>query len=169
MRNLATLAMLALLTSGAHAQSVNFGAGVSQADLTALQSSVMSAMPKPASNVPPTDTTTGAVGSSPDYMRADAPRPARYRAGNCTIAGGQGQCTINWSTAFAVTPQPLADPAVLNPGFATAQLTCNWISLSTTQGVIGCRSSILSLAILGNILTALGNGATVYGAAIQPL
>jgi len=171
MKILASLAFAAALiwTGAAAAQSTNFSSGVTASDLTALQSSIMAAMPKPASSVPPTDTTTGAVGSSPDYMRADAPRPARYRAGNCTIAGGQGQCTINWSTAFAVTPQPLADPAVLNPGFATSQLTCNWISLSTTQGVIGCRSSILSLAILGNILTALGNGAVVYGAAIQPL
>lgn len=149
------------------------GAGVTQQQLDAamssVQSTVMAAMPKPAAIVPPTDTTTGAVGISPDYMRADAPRPARYRAGNCTIAGGAGQCTIPWSTPFAVTPQPLGDPAVLNPNFATAQLTCNWVTMTVNNGTVICRSSILSLAILGNILTALGNGATVYGTAVQPL
>lgn len=145
------------------------GAGVTKAYVDSQVTAIMSAMPKPAAIVPPTDTTTGAVGSSPDYMRADAPRPARYRSSSCTIAGGQGQCTITWSTPFASTPNPLGDPAVLNPGFATAQLTCNWAALSTTQGTVICRSSILSLAILGNILTLLGNGATVYGTAVQPL
>lgn len=126
-------------------------------------------MPTPADTIPPTDNATGAAGSTPTYVRGDAIRPARYRSGSCTIVGGQGQCTITWSTPFATTPNPLGDPAVLNPGFATAQLTCNWITMSTTQGTIVCRSSILSLAILGNILTLLGNGATVYGTAVQPL
>lgn len=160
----------ALAVARAQSPGVPTGAsGITQAQLDAVQATIIAAMPKPAAIIPPTDTTTGAIGSSPDYMRADAPRPARYRSGNCTIAGGAGQCTITWSTAFSITPNPLGDPAVLNPGFATAQLTCNWASLTTSQGTVICRSSILSLAILGNILTALGNGVTVYGTAVQPL
>lgn len=150
------------------------GGGITQQQLddavAAVQNTVMAAMPQPGNVTPPTDNTAGAIGAATTrFMREDAVRPARYRAGNCTITGGAGQCTIPWSTAFAVTPQPVANPTVINPNFVTAQLTCNWVSLSTTQGVVGCRSSVLSLAILGPILTLLGNGATVYGTAIQPL
>lgn len=173
-RSVAAAALLIPTAALAFGFNAGGGAGATKSyvdsQIAALQSTVMSAMPQPGNITPPTDTTTGAVGATTTrFMREDAVRPARYRAGNCTIAGGAGQCTITWSTAFAVTPQPLGDPAVLNPNFATSQLTCNWTALSTTQGTIICRSSVLSLAILGNILTALGNGATVYGTAVQPL
>lgn len=170
-----TFVALVCVAIGVKAVQAQFSGGVSATGITIDQlnsaiSSVMAAMPKPANTAPVTDGTSAAIGSDTSrYMLPDSVRPARYRSGNCTIAGGQGQCTITWSTAFAATPNPLGDPAVLNPNFATSQLTCNWVTLTTTQGTIVCRSSVLSLAILGNILTALGNGATVYGTAVQPL
>lgn len=125
--------------------------------------------PQPAGTVPPSDTAVGAVGAAATFVRSDAIRPARYRAGSCVIAGGGGQCTITWSTAFSGTPQALGDPAAINTNFATAQYNCNWISVSSTTGVVGCRSSVLGLAILGTILSFITNGVTVYGTAVMPL
>lgn len=171
----ALIALTVSMTPAAAQFSGGGGGGGVSADqlaaaVAAAKSDVMSAMPLPAIGPPLTDSVTGDTGSQTSrYMLADSVRPARYRSGSCTIAGGAGQCTISWSTAFAVAPNPLGDPAVLNPGFATSQLTCNWVTLTTTQGTIVCRSSILSLAILGNILSFLGNGVTVYGTAVQPL
>lgn len=147
------------------------GGGISQSYVDDQIAAVMSAMPQPANATPPTDSTAGSIGSSTTrYMLQDSVRPARYRSGSCTIAGGSGQCTITWSTAFSVAPNPLGDPTVMNSNFGTSQLTCNWIPpMTTTTGTVGCRSSVLGLVVLGNILSFLTNGTVVYGTAVQPL
>src|ERR1700760_2526054 len=72
-------------------------------DLTALQSTIMAAMPQPATVAPAPDSTAAVIGSSRmNYMLQDSVRPARYRSGSCQLSSGA--CTINWSSSFAATP-----------------------------------------------------------------
>jgi hypothetical protein len=168
---IAAASILAAREVGAFGFSAGGGGGATKTYIDQQIAAVWAGMPQPANMAPPTDASAAAIGSTPTrYMLQDSVRPARYRSGSCQITGGGGQCTITWSTPFAVTPNPLGDPTVINGNFAAAQLTCNWIPpISATSGTVGCRSSVLGLVVLGNILTFLTNGTTVYGTAVQPL
>lgn len=157
-----------------NAESVNFSTGITQAQLdsaiSAMQATVMATLPQPASVVPSSDTGAGAVGSSSNYMRQDSIRPSRYRSGSCVLSGGA--CTITWSSAFAVTPNPLGDPSIVNPNTATSRISCNWTSLSATSGVVSCKAATVTLTISLGPLTLFPNasdGLTVAGTAIPPL
>lgn len=146
--------------------------GASVAYVDAKVAELWAGMPLPANAAPVTDSSAAAIGSAVGrYMLQDSVRPARYRSSNCTISGGTGQCTITWSTPFSVTPNPLGDPTAINTSWSTLQFNCNWIAPgpTTTGGTVGCRTSVLGLAILGTIWSLLGNGVVVYGTAVQPL
>lgn len=143
-------------------------------DLATLQSQVtdiVAAMPQPANMAPVADASAAAIGTATGhYMLQDSVRPARYRSGTCTLSAGS--CTIVWSSDFAVTPNPLGDPSIVNSSAGTLQLRCNWTSMTAHQGVVSCRSSAISLSISLGPLTLLPNavdGLVVSGTAVPPV
>lgn len=170
-----TILLLAIASFPARAQFNNPSNGISQATLddamTAMQSTVMTAMPQPANAAPVSDATVPAIGSATTrYMLQDSVRPARYRSGSCTLSAGT--CTITWSSAFSATPNPLGDPSVVNANTATNMVQCNWSALSTTGGTVVCKAPLLSLTIALGPLTVLpsaADGLVVAGTAVQPL
>lgn len=140
---------------------------------SSMQAWTSGQLPQPANSAPISDSTTAAIGSQTTrYMLADSVRPARYRSGSCTLAGGVGTCSLTWSTPFATTPNPIGDPAVINAGAATAMIQCNWTAISTTGATIKCVQPAISLTISLGALTLLPNatnGLVVSGTAVQPL
>lgn len=143
----------------------------SQFATTAALSVVQAAMPQPSAIIPPTDTNTGAIGSSPAYARADSIRPRITRSMSVTLAS-DGTAMADWTTHGGALSA--AAIVVLTPIYAstTGNAPKCWLTgaPTTTAAAIKCvleNASALSLNL--SIITAgLNlNGASASGMVVN--
>lgn len=149
MKRLALL--LSLIAAPAHGQVVYPPAAVDTATIAtkAEVQAIQSQIPQPANSVPPADmSTSGAVGSSPQYRPIDAQAPRVSRTVSGTT-GAAGTAAITWP-AMASVPKLTVTPYVASAD--TQVPTCYPVagSVTTTGATIKCfrTQTLLGLGLV---------------------
>ncbi len=113
--------------------------GMTAGDVTAI-------MPQAGDIVPPTDTLTGAIGSSQRYMRQDAPRPTISQRATVTTAA-DGTWSVTWAKAFISSTPAIFVTPLLNS--ATQPVTCMVFTRSATSATGKCwQNSVTAVALI---------------------
>lgn len=124
------------------------------------------APPAPASTIPQSELVSGSVGTSTDYMRADARLPRITRVAIVTT-DGSGNWSVTWSSALAATPVVLAIPV----SSGTQPVMCVVATASTTTATGKCwvgQTTVLNLSIVTAGLT-LNPNANAASMSVQVL
>ncbi len=138
--------------------------------VSALQSTVMAAIPAPATTVGNPEMVGGAVGTSTAYKRGDWVPPRISRTGTCTLSAS-GTCSASWTTAFpaGTTVNMIGDPVAVNTTAANP-ISCNITSAPTISGVaVKCwqaQNTILNLTLITAGLTLSPFAATTLSGVV---
>lgn len=112
---------------------------------------VQALIPVPAAATPQNEQVGGAVGTSMNYMRADAKIPRITRVAIVTT-DASGNWSVTWSTPLMSTPAVL--PIAINSG--AQPVVCNVATTSATGATGSCQMARTLPATL-TLLTALVN------------
>lgn len=148
---LITIACALVFSPPLRAQFSGGGGGVSQADLTAMQATIMAVMPQPLGTVPLGPNAAGVGGSGLSYVPGNAQqRQAVQRT--VALTDASGNITVTWATSFlSSTPTVVIEAG--NPG-GTNGIICNWTARSASGMTGKCWQTVTSLiALLGITIT----------------
>lgn len=160
-RNVWNLALVAAIVSS---MAFLVGSMVETSSAQSMTSSLYGP-PVPAESLPNPENTTPSVGSSTDYMRADAVLPRITRAATVTT-DATGNWSVTWATPLLATPTVL--PIAINAG--SQPVSCNVITRSTTAATGRCwtaQSSLLNLGIVTAGLSILPYANSAAGVQVQ--
>lgn len=138
------------------------------ATISTVQSSIMSAMPKRATTLPPTEVVAPTLGTSTAYRGADDPQPRITRAKQCTL-DATASCTVTYEALAAANPNVIPVAQSTSPIFCTKTAAA-----TTTSASIKCwlyQSAVLNLAIVTTGLTigpALAPAGTLVDITVLP-
>lgn len=137
-----------------------------QAGAQSVETSSLNGPPQPSSTVPNPEGVGGAVGSSVEFMRADATLP-RITRSTTVLTDASGNWSVTWSMAMMATPTVF--PIAVNSG--AQPISCN-VATRTTTGATGrcwtaSSGSLLNLSIITAGLTVLPYGNSAAGVQVQ--
>lgn len=118
-------------------------------EAAAAMQEMQSAIPQPASSVPPSEMTGGSIGSPGTYRPADARQPRITRSRTVTLAA-DGTATFDWT---AQGPLSVPVQVVIGPVFpSTGGVPKCWtVSAGATAATIKCVTETVALVSVAGI------------------